>query len=189
MSTVQITAFDIDAAMLPEAAHHLQHTLQSSTHPFMLIRAESEPAQIHVLYERALPLEITSLAAGQPSRITFHCSPWQPGETASANVVEMVQNYFPSSRVTSQFQEDVQAAFLQFNETFLSQAVGNIGCSYGWMEGEVKHVGVSEEKARCFVLVRGWRSRDDFKSSTETEAYKKAIPLLLRLEAAAYTMV
>lgn len=102
-----------------------------------------------------------------------------PAGLASANVVEFVLSYFPISRITPEFQKQVQGDFLKFDEVYSPAATGSRGWASGWLEGEQPHENFNGELTKCFLVVRGWDSMKYFETSVKSEAYGKAIPLLL----------
>ncbi|GAM43685.1 hypothetical protein TCE0_060r18696 [Talaromyces pinophilus] len=98
---------------------------------------------------------------------------------ATGNVVEYVLNYFPASRVTPEFQKQVEDDFLEFDEAYVKGVRVDTSVAYGWVLEEQSHEDVKGEKAKCFLVSRGWTSMDHFEQSVKTDAYKKAIPILL----------
>ncbi|KAG9230975.1 hypothetical protein BJ875DRAFT_134758 [Amylocarpus encephaloides] len=119
---------------------------------------------------------------GEPRNI-FHValdSPaFGPNGPATANVVEFVQVYFPASRVTPDFEKQIEADFSRFEGIFRRAANGDVGLALGWVVEEQEHGDITDEKAKCFFVVRGWESMDLFEQSIKHDAYKEAIPLLL----------
>jgi quinol monooxygenase YgiN len=118
---------------------------------------------------------------GEPRNI-FHValngSAFGPDGPATANVVEFVQNYFPASRVTSEFQKKVEEDFLKFDEIYSKGATGTVSWAFGWVLEEQEHENIKGEKAKCFFVTRGWESMDHFEQSVKNDAYKEAISLL-----------
>ncbi|KAH8703017.1 hypothetical protein BGW36DRAFT_354456 [Talaromyces proteolyticus] len=98
---------------------------------------------------------------------------------ATGNMIEYVQNYFPASRVTPEFRKRVEDDFLKFDEIYTKEVRVDTSVAYGWVLEEQDHENVKGEKARCFLVCRGWESMDHFEQSVKTDAYKKAIPILL----------
>lgn len=100
------------------------------------------------------------------------------GGPAAATAVEFAQNFFPTSQVTPEFQKKIEGDFLKFDEIYREEAEGNAGCAYGWTVEELEHSDIKGELARCFVVIRGWENTASFEKSINTDAFKKAIPLL-----------
>lgn len=98
---------------------------------------------------------------------------------ATPKVVEYVLSYFPVSRINSAFQKQVEEDFVKFDEIYSPAAIGSHGWASGWVEEEQHHPNNNGELAKCFFVMRGLDSMSHFESSVETEAYQKAIPLLL----------
>jgi ribosomal protein S16 len=126
-------------------------------------------------------LKFVSSTYGEPYRI-FHValdrSAFGADGPATANVVEYVQTYFPASRVTPEFQKQVEADFARFDEIYRKGATGGESWAFGWVLEEQEHEAIKDEKAKCFFVTRGWDSMDLFEQSVQNDAYKEAIPLL-----------
>ena len=126
---------------------------------------------------------------GAPTNI-FHV-PFNTGSTfanagpATSNTVEYVQIWFPVSRTTPAFQQQIERDFIQFDETFnkAGQHPGQGRLAYGWVQEEQSHPDIPGEAAKSFLVTRGWEAMSGFEQSTQTEAYKEAIPILLAWEA------
>jgi hypothetical protein len=118
---------------------------------------------------------------GEPQNI-FHValnrSAFGADGPATANVVEYVQSYFPVSRITPEFQKQIEKDFLMFDEIYIKGAKGTVSWAFGWVLEEQEHENIQGEKARCFFVTRGWESMDHFEQSVKHDAYKKAIPIL-----------
>ncbi|PTU20780.1 hypothetical protein P175DRAFT_0501418 [Aspergillus ochraceoroseus IBT 24754] len=119
---------------------------------------------------------------GEPRNV-FHVAldrpVFGPDGPALANVVEFVLSYFPVSRITPDFQTRVQDDFLRFDEIFSPAAIGSRGWASGWLLEDQSHESLNGEMAKCFFIMRGWDSMDRFQRSLQSDAYQKAIPLLL----------
>lgn len=98
---------------------------------------------------------------------------------ATAPVVEFVQTYFPVSHATPAFQQQIEADFLKFESIYVKGVKGELGWTKGWVLEELEHEDIKDENARCFFVVRGWKSMRDFEESVKHEAYKESIPILL----------
>lgn len=98
---------------------------------------------------------------------------------ATAKVVEFVQNYFPASRVTPEFQKQVAGDLSRFDEIYAKGVVGHTTWELGWVLEEQEHKDIQGEKANCCIVIRGWDKMDSFEQSVESDAFQKAIPLLL----------
>lgn len=116
------------------------------------------------------PINIFHVALNRPA--------FGPGGPATAKVVEFVLSYFPISRVTPDFQKQVQDDFLKFDEIYRPAAIGSQGWASGWLLEDQTHESLDGEKAKCFCVMRGWDSMDHFEKSVKSDEYKKAIPLL-----------
>lgn len=118
---------------------------------------------------------------GEPSR-HFHVSLSQPAfgnnGPLTANVVEYVENYFPASRVTPDFQKQIETDFLRFDSIYRDCAEGATDFAFGWVDEEQKHADLKDEKAKVFFIARGWRDMYSFQRTLEQKAYKEAIPIL-----------
>jgi hypothetical protein len=122
---------------------------------------------------------------GNPEK-TFHIpfntgSVFQTNGPATSNVVEYVQLWFPASRITADFQHQIEQDFMKFDDLFNSGGprAGQGSLAYGWVQEEQTHADIPDEKAKCFFITRGWDAMSDFEQSLQTEAYQKAIPILL----------
>ncbi|KGO75138.1 hypothetical protein PITC_058080 [Penicillium italicum] len=118
---------------------------------------------------------------GEPQSI-FHIALNRPAfgsnGFATANVTEFALSYFPASRVTPEFQAQIQNDFLEFERIYSPAATGSRGWASGWLLEEQNHDGLNGEKANCFCVMRGWDSMDLFQKSLQSDAYKDAIPVL-----------
>lgn len=119
---------------------------------------------------------------GKP-RTTYHIpltpSPFTPRGAATAPLSEYVQVWFPTSLITPSFQQQIENDFSRFDEIFKEESTGDLGLVSGWIVEEQDHDDLKGEKAKCFFVSRGWESMRDFERSTGTEAYKRAVPILL----------
>ncbi|KAF8856374.1 hypothetical protein BDZ45DRAFT_727537 [Acephala macrosclerotiorum] len=111
--------------------------------------------------------------------VTLDRSAFGSDGPATANVVEYVQTYFPASRVTPEFQKQVEEDFFRFDEIYSKGAKVSVSWAFGWVLEEQEHEDIKGEKARSFFVTSGWESMDHFEQSVKNDAYKKAIPLLL----------
>lgn len=100
-------------------------------------------------------------------------------------VVEFVKIYFAASRATSEFCAKIEKDFNAFDEKCLLVAQGNGGLAYGWVLEEQEHESFKGEKARCFIVVRGWQSMQCFEGLLKTQEYKVAMGIVLGWEAPA----
>lgn len=119
---------------------------------------------------------------GEPCSIfhvTLDRSAFGADGPATANVVEFVQTFFPSSRVTPEFQKQIEEDFLRFDEIYKEGAKGSLSWACGWVLEEQDHENIGGEKAKSFFVTRGWESMKHFEQSVNNHAYKTAIPLLL----------
>jgi hypothetical protein len=97
---------------------------------------------------------------------------------ATGKVVEYVKNFFPVSRVTPEFQRQVEEDFLRFNDIYVEGVQTDTSVAFGWVLEEQEHEDVKGETTKCFFICRGWESMYRFEQSLKTEAYQKAIPIL-----------
>ena len=100
---------------------------------------------------------------------------------ATSNVIEYVQIWFPVSRITTNFQQEIEQDFVKFDEIFNKAGphAGQGSLAYGWVQEEQTHADIPNEKAKCFFVTRGWEAMSGFEQSVQTEAYKEAIPILV----------
>ncbi|KFY16410.1 hypothetical protein V492_01348 [Pseudogymnoascus sp. VKM F-4246] len=105
-------------------------------------------------------------------------SAFGPNGLATAPIVEFVQSYFPASHVTSEFQKQIEEDFVRFDGIYQKGVKGEIGLAYGWVLEEQGHEGIEGEKAKCFLVARGWQSMEYFEKSVQNDAYEEAIPIL-----------
>lgn len=115
--------------------------------------------------------------------VTLNRSAFGANGPATENVVEYVLNYFPASHVTPEFQRQVEKNFLKFDEVYVKGVRVDTSVAYGWVLEEQSHQDVKGEKAKCFLVSRGWKTMDRFEQSLKTDAYKEAIPILLEWNA------
>jgi hypothetical protein len=111
-------------------------------------------------------------------RVNLENSVFGADGIATANAIEFVLSYFPTSSIDPDFQNKIQKDFVRFDEIYSAATTGDQGLVYGWLEEEQPHEDVDGGWATCFFVMRGWNSMDNFEASTNTEAYKEAIPLL-----------
>ncbi|CAI7619395.1 unnamed protein product [Penicillium pancosmium] len=111
-------------------------------------------------------------------RVNLDNSVFGPAGLASANAVEFVLSYFPTSSFNPEFQKKIEDDFIRFDEIYSPATTGDQGLIYGWLEEEQPHDDIDGGFAKCFFVMRGWNSMDSFEASVNTEAYKEAIPLL-----------
>ena len=122
---------------------------------------------------------------GRPTSV-FHTT-FNTGSTfansgpATSNVIEYVQIWFPVSRITADFQQQIEQDFVKFDEIFNKAGphAGQGSLAYGWVQEEQTHADIPNEKAKCFLVTRGWEAMSGFEQSVQTEAYKEAIPILI----------
>ncbi|KAK2589555.1 hypothetical protein QQS21_012768 [Conoideocrella luteorostrata] len=99
---------------------------------------------------------------------------------ATERVVEYVQNFFPASEVTPEFQKKIEKDFLEFDEIYKAGVAGDKlkGLAFGWVVEELEHDDIKGDKAKCFTIMRGWGEMSHFEESLKQEAYQKAIQIL-----------
>ena len=111
-------------------------------------------------------------------QITFSTSPFALSGPAAAPIIEYVQSWFPISKVTSAFRQQVERDFINFTHIFKRETKGDVGWSYGWVDGQLEKEDVEGGKAIGFIIARGWETIEAFRASTATESFKEAIPIL-----------
>lgn len=135
------------------------------------------------LEERNLYRSLRS-SCGEPKaslHVNFNNNALGSEGSATAPVLEVIANYFPASRVTPDFQQQIQADFEDFDRLCKTMANGDLGLSHGWSVDEVDHQG---EKSRPFFILRGWQSMQDFENLTAQEKFRQeAIPKLMAWKA------
>lgn len=110
-------------------------------------------------------------------------SPFAAGAAATSNVVEYVQVWFASSRLTPEFRASIEDDFARFNAIFTKESDGDEELTSGWSMDDEDHPEVKAEKARCFFVMRGWASMERFVKSTQTDAAKEAFPIVFGWQA------
>lgn len=65
-------------------------------------------------------------------------------------------------------------------EIFIQESNGCSGLAFGWGIEEQDHKDIEGRRAKNFVVVRGWNSFDDFERFVDTDAYKRAVPILIQ---------
>jgi hypothetical protein len=108
--------------------------------------------------------------------VVFHEEAVEDNHPATANVVEFVKTRFPASRVSPEFQQDIEKDFRRFDDIYVEEVKGHLGCAYGWVVETQK---IEGEDVKSFLVMRGWESMDSFEQSIQTGAFKKSIPILL----------
>lgn len=106
-----------------------------------------------------------------------------PEGPANAKVIEYAESWFPASDVTPEFRRRIEQDFIKFNDIFIQESSGHSGLAFGWGIEEQDHADIGGQRARNFLIIRGWNSFDDFKRSVNTDAYKRATPILLQWKA------
>lgn len=105
-------------------------------------------------------------------------SPFAVGGAATSTVIEWVQVWFPSSRLTPEFRAGIESDFARFETIFFRGSDGDEGGTSGWSSDDEDHPEIAGEKARCFFVMRGWRSMEHFERSVQTDAAKEAHPIV-----------
>ena len=201
MPTTEIIQFGVDPATVDATIQKAIQALEGVNHPqaFVLgtqiqdkgaiqITSECDDVQDYTQYasidtavEQSSFLGKVRSACGEPQS-TFHValnpSAFLPGGPAMANVVEYAQSYFPASRVTPEFQKRIEDDFSRFDELFSKGATGWTGLATGWVLEEQEHADLKGEKAKCFLIARGWESMNDFEQSIKQDAYEEAVQIL-----------
>ena len=119
---------------------------------------------------------------GQPSsvvHVVLNQAALGPDGPATASVIEFAANYFPISRITPDFKDQIEADFVRFDKICKTGFKGDSGLSYGWVLEEQNHGNIRDENVACFLIIRGWESLQHYQQSVATEAFKEAIPILL----------
>lgn len=193
MPTTSIALFQAPATGAQEAVQKPLRSLEAASSPETVIGTQVQDPNIILLTSEASNFEDQPLfraikdLCGQPTssyQVDLEESALGPGGAASAPYVEFVANYFPVSRLTPDFRAQVEADFAKFNGICKSIAHGDLGLSTGWSVDEVDHQDVTDEKTKVFLIMRGWRSMEDFENITKHEKFEsEAIPILLAWKA------
>jgi hypothetical protein len=72
-------------------------------------------------------------------------------EVTTANVTEFASSYFPTSRVTPEFQSQIQNDLLEFERTYSPAAVKSRGWASGWLVAEKTYEDLNGDKASVSV--------------------------------------
>jgi heme-degrading monooxygenase HmoA len=136
-----------------------------------------ETTEAHSIIETLRPVISASLSAFNVTLESTILGPNGPAP-ATAPIVEYVQTWFPVSRVTPEFQREIESDFRRFDDIFTEGAKNTTGCTSGWILEEQEHDKIVNEKAKCFLVVRGWESMDDFQAAVEHDAFKTASPIV-----------
>ncbi|PGG96140.1 hypothetical protein AJ80_09870 [Polytolypa hystricis UAMH7299] len=117
---------------------------------------------------------------GEPqsiSHVILNRSAFGKDAPVTTSAVEFVEIYFPTSRVTPEFQKQIDEDFLRFDE--ILDAKGSVSWGTGWVLEEQDYEDIKGEKAKLFLVARGWESLDNFEQVIKSDGYKEAIPVLL----------
>lgn len=101
----------------------------------------------------------------------------------TAKVVEIVQNWFPVSRLTPEYKRQIEANFAEFEVAFQRGSHGDQGLTVGWSLDDEDHPEIQGDKARSFCILRGWDTFEHFVESAQTDDAKAAFPLLFQWQA------
>ena len=126
---------------------------------------------------------------GQPTN-TYHVSfdrgsAFDNSGPATANLVEYAQMWFPVSKATADFRKQIEDDFAKFDAIFQKDGKhpGQGSLATGWIEEEQTHPDIQDEKAKCFLVTRGWDAMKDFQNAVQTKAFEDASPILFAWEA------
>lgn len=187
MATLQIALFKSAHGGADQAIQDAQESTNESDDRTVTGLQVQDPSIIQVTSESdggnsQLQHNLRTIC-GEPTqtyRVKLNASAFGAEGAAASPFVEYVANFFPASRVTPDFQAQVEREFLSFDSICKTVAEGDGGLAYGWSPDELEHEDVKDEKVKPFVILRGWRSMQDFENLTKTETFQKdAIPVLL----------
>jgi hypothetical protein len=177
---------------LSHTISHRKYTIGAHLQEKSIVQVVSEWDGVEVYKDlEAIPeyatfVETLRTHFGSPANqfhLSPHQSPFGQSGAATANVVEYVQSYFPASTVTPAFEKQIFDDFVKFDEIYMPGTQGMVGLAMGWTQDNQEHADMKGEKAKCFVVIRGWESMGDFEESTKTEEFKEAIPILFSWKA------
>lgn len=206
MALIEITQFNAESSLDPHALRTtVDYTIQNAANALKGVKfsqqfaigtqvqdkgaiqiiSEWDGAQDYATLEATVEygsfINSVHNSCGKPDNI-FHVplnrSAFGPQGAATAPVVEFVQNYFPASRVTPDFQKRIEEDFKRFDGIYRKGAKGNLSWASGWMLEEQEHESIKGEKAKCLLIARGWESMNFFEQSLQNDAYKESIPIL-----------
>lgn len=95
-----------------------------------------------------------------------------PQGAMSSAVVEIAYNWFPESRTTSEFRDQVLADIQHFDDIFRTEANGGQHWTAKWAERE-------KDQDALFLLARGYDSMEQYEKSIKTAAFARALPTLV----------
>lgn len=104
---------------------------------------------------------------------------------ATANVIEYAMITFSSSPATPEFRARIERDHVEFEQISAEGMEGRVGQCYGWVVARHRHPSTSHERGQGFLVITGWSSVAQFRRSTSSEAFKKALPIFHAWEATA----
>jgi len=177
MAIIDITHIEGSPSSIDETIQKAVKSLQEQSPRHFTIGTQiQDTSAVQITSEWASPNLSPSI--GQSFHVALNRSAFGSDGPATANVVEFAQSYFPASRVTPEFQKQIEQDFLRFDEICSRGAEGDLGLAFGWVQEEQQHEEVVGEKAKCFLVIRGWESMAHFERLVKHDAYKEAIPIL-----------
>ncbi|KAK5079516.1 hypothetical protein LTR70_006508 [Exophiala xenobiotica] len=177
MAIINITHIEGSPSSIDKTIQKAVKSLQEQAPRHLTIGTQiQDPSAVQITSEWASPNVDPSM--GRSFHVALNRSAFGPDGPATANVVEFAQSYFSASRVTPEFQKQIEQDFLRFDEICSRGAEGDLGLAFGWVQEEQQHEEVVGEEAKCFLVIRGWESMAHFERLVKHDAYKEAIPIL-----------
>lgn len=112
-------------------------------------------------------------------RATYNMPIIHGDSPVTAPLVEHVQGYFPASKVTPEFQQQIESDMQTFHQNYVQHQAGFRAMAWAWTLDEVDHEDIKGEKAKCLLVLVGWDTMADFQRSFDSDACKDALKILL----------
>jgi hypothetical protein len=113
------------------------------------------------------------------NRIAIPISAFNPSNNPfTSNLIETVQNIFPSAQATPSFRERIEKEFRTFDDAYMPGVSGTTGLIVGWTEDSEAISELGGAPATCMFVVRGWNSQEEFDKSVQSEHAQKAFPIV-----------
>ncbi|TKX22405.1 hypothetical protein C1H76_5187 [Elsinoe australis] len=182
MSITEIQQFKVHSSEIPQKMHNIAAGLKDSP--------SSDQVTIGVQVGNEGAVQITSEGSwsnvghdifGEPRRslhVAFNGNLFGTNGPAVANVVEYVANWFPVSKLTPDYQSQIESDFQEFDRLIQEGTPNADRIVFGWSIDPQEHAEFKGETARCFVIARAWNSMGEFEQTTKTEQFGRAIPIL-----------
>jgi hypothetical protein len=112
-------------------------------------------------------------------RINTPTSSFDPSNNPfTSNLIETVQNIFPTAQATASFRERIEKEFRTFDDAYMPGVSGTTGLIVGWTEDSEAIAELNGAPATCMFVVRGWNSQEAFDKSVQSEHAQKAFPIV-----------